>query len=206
MKKTLKIALGVLTASLATTAFASTTATDGVYVQLDAGHSSLKLKAEGATDTTKHFSPRFSLGYKDGDFRYALDYQMLSKNEETITERLNQHVETTKITNKLNSIGLSVLYDFHNESNFTPYVGLRVAQNKMKIDVSESDNAGANSKVSASKSKFGYGVVAGVDYNFTESFSTGLNVEYNKVGNFNFQNGTLKADQFGVNVGIRYKF
>ena len=66
MKKVLVtlIALSLPTFSLAD-------ATKGFYVQADAGHATVKQKANNASGSVKGFSPRISAGYDFGDFRVA---------------------------------------------------------------------------------------------------------------------------------------
>lgn len=89
MKKVLVtlIALSLPTFSLAD-------ATKGFYVQADAGHATVKQKANNASGSVKGFSPRISAGYDFGDFRVAADYTHY-KSEKSILPHSMLKVNTT---------------------------------------------------------------------------------------------------------------
>ena len=180
-------------------------AKDGFYTQLDAGASRIETKQDGEKDTSGHFSPRISIGYKENDLRFAIDYQHFDSTDEEnyYTDGFNTTHE--KIKSNLHSFGASLIYDFENESGFTPYVGARISQNKLKLKGTETTN-GITSTNKLSKTTTGYGAVAGINYNVTENFAIGLNLEYNYLGKFKFGEEKIRAHQFGVNTGIRITY
>ena len=206
MKKSL-LALAIGALAVASTANANW------YVQGDLGYS--KIKASGDSDFNKNkFTPSVAVGYKLGNTRFALDYTYYGK----FTESSEGMVETGNAAGnhivlkgtdrdelKINSFGFSAIYDIDLNSEFVPYVGARLSYNTFKLDNNFYATNGATSyreSNSAKEHKFGYGVLAGVSYNFAPNWAVNGGVEYNRLGKFD----DVKVNQYGAKVGIRYEF
>lgn len=187
----------------------TTFAVNGPYIQLEAGASQIKVEDSTTSDNTTHFSPKLSLGYKENDLRFALDYQYFSAKEDTETSVLNGVVDSQhKTTSKIQSLGATIFYDFENETDFTPYVGARISYNKASIKSESNYGDGTAYSAKVSDKKVGYGALAGIDYKITENLTMGAQIEYNHLGKFQFVEGEekVKANQFGVSTSIRYTF
>lgn len=91
-------------------------------------------------------------------------------------------------------IGLSAIYDFKNDTNFTPYLGVKVSANR--LDIKKSD--GTNDE----RTRAGIGGVAGVQYQMNPNLALDGGVEYNHLGKISGSN----ADQYGAKVGARVNF
>lgn len=179
-KMSLMVVLGAL--AVATSAQANW------YVQGDAGVSKVKFSAYSALDGTK-LDPRISAGYDLGSFRLAMDYSHQGKFSGTDK---NQGIST-----KVYGIGFSGIYDFPTVAPVKPYAGVRLAQNVFKVE-NRSDGYFRDH----TENKFGYGVVAGVQYEFAPKWSLNGGLEYNRLGEFD----DTKVNQFGAKVGVRYDF
>lgn len=181
MKKTaLVVALGALT--LATSVQANW------YVQGDLGYSKVKFSAYSVLDETKK-DPRISLGYDLGTFRLAMDYTHYGKFEGVD--------KGDRISAKSYGLGFSGLYDFATTSTLKPYAGVRLTQNVFKVENSRSGRF-----VDHTENKFGYGVIAGAQYEFAPKWSLNGGVEYNRLGKFE----DTRVNQYGAKVGVRFDF
>ncbi|OOF66235.1 opacity family porin [Rodentibacter sp. Ppn85] len=195
MKKSL-LALAIGTLVVASSASANW------YVQGDLGYSKVKSSLGDLGDFSKSkFTPSLAVGYKHGDWRFALDYTNYGKIEESYANRYE--VSTEKL--KIYGLGLSAIYDIDVNSAFKPYVGVRLSQNffDAKHDSSSTMNGvTTRENISNKENKFGYGVLAGVSYNFTPNWAVNGGIEYNRLGKFD----DVKINQYGAKVGIRYEF
>lgn len=196
MKKSL-LALAIGALAVATTASANW------YVQGDLGYSKVKSSGSDIGDLNKSkFTPSIAVGYKAGDWRFALDYTHYGKLEESYSDEFEVSNESLKIY----GLGLSAIYDIEINSIVKPYVGLRLSQNFFDskyngIGVGPNGQA-TRTYESEKENKFGYGAVAGVSYNFTPNWVLNGGVEYNRLGKFD----NVKVNQYGAKVGIRYEF
>lgn len=183
-------------------------AVNGPYIQLEAGASQIKVKDSTDSGNTTHFSPRLSLGYKENDLRFALDYQYFSAKKDTETSVLNGVADSQhKTTSKIQSLGATIFYDFENETDFTPYVGTRISYNKASIKSESNYGDGTTYSAKVSDKKVGYGVLAGIDYKITDNLTMGAQIEHNHLGKFQFDGEEkIKVIQFGVSASIRYSF
>ena len=111
----------------------------GFYVQGDLGHSTLKTSDEGGKVSSKGFSPRLSAGYDFGDFRIAADYTHYKTRKDH--EQGSSYTLDSKI--KLQSVGVSAIYDFDLNSPVKPYVGARVGLNHVSFDTKEYGSSGS---------------------------------------------------------------
>ncbi|TDQ57882.1 opacity protein-like surface antigen [Mesocricetibacter intestinalis] len=179
-KTTLAVLLGTLAVATSANAF--------WYAQGDLGYSKTKFSAYSALDDSK-FDPRISIGYDFGGWRLAADYTHQGKFE---GREQREHISA-----KIYGIGFSGIYDFNMNSAFKPYAGIRIANNIFDIE-----NRGRGYFNSKTENKFGYGVLAGVQYPLTQNWSLNGNVEYNRLGKFE----DTKVNQYGAKVGIRYDF
>lgn len=192
MKKTV-FAMALASLALSTSAFAN------VYVQGDLGYSRTKIE-----DVKKNrFEPRLSVGYKLQDFRLALDYTHYADIKESYYFTDGQGTEKLKIY----GVGLSAIYDIPVQSALKPYVGVRVALNRLKYTdnwVATNASAGVTSQAqdSYSKTSFGYGAIVGVNYPLLQNLKLNAGLEYNHLGSIFDSN----VKNYGVKVGLRYDF
>lgn len=182
MKKT---ALAILFGAFAV----ATSANANWYGQVDVGYS--KLKADDLK--ASNFSPSLAAGYDFGDYRVAVDYTNYGKIKET--SQVVGGVANSEF--KAYGLGVSAIYDINLGQQLTPYVGVRVATNYLSH---KEKNPTESSTVKFGR--IGYGAVAGVQYNFTQSFLLNAGVEYNKLGSVD---GST-AKQYGAKVGLRLNF
>lgn len=187
MKK-LTFATLLALSTLSTAAFAQ-----NWYVQGDVGYSKLKLDGGDNHLTGSIVEPRLSVGYDYGDFRFALDYSHLGKIKDTFSYDLAR----IDASLKAHSIGLSAIYDFATNSDFTPYVGVRLVNTRLKAEVIE-QSPGFFRLDEISEIKTGYGVLGGVQYKLTNNLDLNLGAEYNKLSS--------DVNHFGVKLGLRVNF
>lgn len=186
MKKTLLVvALGSLT--MATSALAN------IYVQGDLGYSRTKIE-----DYKKNrFEPRISVGYKLQDFRVALDYTYYRD----IKENYDVLGVQGDLKLKTQGLGLSGIYDIPVNSVIKPYVGVRLAVNRLKL----TDNWVYGNTVgndSYKNTSLGYGAIIGATYPLAPNLKLNAGLEYNHLGRIDDSN----VRNYGAKVGLRYDF
>ncbi|HHL3632268.1 opacity family porin [Neisseria polysaccharea] len=169
----------------------------GFYVQGDVGHSTLKTSDEGGKVSSKGFSPRLSAGYDFGDFRIAADYTHYKTRKDH--EQDSSYTLDSKI--KLQSVGVSAIYDFDLNSPVKPYVGARVGLNRFSYD-DDDRREGYHATETFRKTKTGLGVMTGVGYNITQNVALDAGYRYNHWGNFD----GMKVHTHEVSAGVRVKF
>ena len=169
----------------------------GFYVQGDLGHSTLKTSDEGCKVSSKGFSPRLSAGYDFGDFRVAADYTHYKTWKDH--EQDSSHTLDSKI--KLQSVGVSAIYDFDLNSPVKPYVGTRVGLNRFSYD-DDYRRAGYHATETFRKTKTGLGIMTGVGYDINQNIALDAGYRYNHWGNFD----GLKVHTHEVSAGVRVKF
>ena len=169
----------------------------GFYVQGDVGHSTLKTNDEGGKTSSKGFSPRLSAGYDFGDFRVAADYTHYKTLKDH--EQDSSHTLDSKI--KLQSVGVSAIYDFDLNSPVKPYVGARVGLNRFSYD-DDHRSVNVHETESIRKTKTGLGVMTGVGYDITQNIALDAGYRYNHWGNFD----GMKVHTHEVSAGVRVKF
>ena len=169
----------------------------GFYVQGDVGHSTLKTNDEGGKTSSKGFSPRLSAGYDFGDFRVAADYTHYKTWKDH--EQDSSHTLDSKI--KLQSVGVSAIYDFDLNSPVKPYVGARVGLNRFSYD-DDYRRAGYHETETFRKTKTGVGVMTGVGYDINQNVALDAGYRYNHWGNFD----GMKVHTHEVSAGVRVKF
>ena len=169
----------------------------GFYVQGDVGHSTLKTSDEGGKVSSKGFSPRLSAGYDFGDFRVAADYthyKTLKDHEQGRNYTLDSKI-------KLQSVGVSAIYDFNLNSPVKPYVGARVGINRFSYD-DDDRREGYHTTETFRKTKTGLGVMTGIGYDITQNVALDAGYRYNHWGNFD----GMKVHTHEVSAGVRVKF
>lgn len=194
MKNTmLKAALFALLGSVSAAALAD--GVTGFYVQGDIGLSNLRAKTElkdfnSAKDLKNSYKessllPRVSIGHDFGNFRVAGDY--------THYKKADSAAGPVKSETKTQGIGVSAMYEIPLASVVQPYVGARLAVNKVKQDTSA---PGMSSKTS--ETKLSPGLMAGVGYQVDRNISVDAGYRYNHFDN------KLKSHE--ATVGLRYTF
>ena len=148
----------------------------GFYIQGDLGHASVKGKVYGESATAKGFSPRLSAGYDFGNFRVAADYTHYKSRSESgrISSSTTYDAEA-----KFQSFGVSAIYDFDLNAPVKPYVGGRVALNRVSFDTTE-NGTGYTEHYHHRETKTGVGIVGKFD--------------------------GVKVDSHEVSAGVRVKF
>ena len=169
----------------------------GFYVQGDVGHSTLKTSDEGGKVSSKGLSPRLSAGYDFGDFRVAADYTHYKTRKDH--EQGPSYTLDSKI--KLQSVGVSAIYDFDLNSPVKPYVGARVGINRFSYD-DDDRRANYHATETFRKTKTGLGVMTGVGYDITQNVALDAGYRYNHWGNFD----GMKVHTHEVSAGVRVKF
>ena len=169
----------------------------GFYVQGDVGHSTLRTNDEGGKTSSKGFSPRLSAGYDFGDFRVAADYTHYKTWKDH--EQDSSHTLDSKI--KLQSVGVSAIYDFDLNSPVKPYVGARVGLNRFSYD-DDYRRENYHATETFRKTKTGLGVMTGVGYDITQNVALDAGYRYNHWGNFD----GMKVHTHEVSAGVRVKF
>ncbi|MEH8131193.1 opacity family porin [Gallibacterium anatis] len=202
MKKLLVVALGAL--ALASTAQAEW------YVQGNLGYS--KIKTSGLEDgelNKSKVTPSVAVGYKLGDIRLAVDYTYYGNVDDHRRLYDEDGYTESKDELKIRGVGVSALYDIDLQSNIKPYVGVRVASNKVKSSSSsvyKQNNGRTYNQVekdaSESSTKFGYGALVGASYDLMPNLALDVAAEYNILGKFD----DVKVKQYGVKAGLRYTF
>ncbi len=97
-------------------------------------------------------------------------------------------------------------YDFHNSSDFTPYVGagLGLAFTSLEMDTPEWSNLDANS------TNFAWQVGAGVSYAFNETISADLGYRYMSFGSSTIEDeenlNSVFSSAHEFSLGIRFSF
>lgn len=189
----------VLFAVVALALSAGALADAGVYVQGDLGVSRVGVSEDDGEKSSKSgFSPRLSVGYDFGNnIRAALDYTHYKG--EKYTEQYIDGPVSGKT--KLNSIGVSVFYDFPVHEQVKPYVGARMGFNRFSGEIV--NNYGSE-KYSATKT--GLGVILGVGYNVTENVALDAGYRYNHWGKYDDDYGSFKLHSHELSAGVRVKF
>lgn len=211
-----KIVLLALFASTALTAHAN------YYMQGNVGVAKLSAKTEG--ETLKDNSTAFSVGVgkKVGNVRYVLDVGTIGEIKQTdhysntaLNAQFNS-VDTNEIKGK--TLGVGAFYDFKTSTPVTPYVGARLGLNRLDFQntdtITITYQAGGketqHDSFKVSKTQVGYGVTAGVAYEFAPQWAVDANVSYDHLGKIKWTHddraGSAKLDKTAVSVGVRYHF
>ena len=141
------------------------------------------------------FMPRLSVGYALGNgLRVAGDFTHYKEMKESY-DAANGATQNAGV--KANGFGLSAIYDFDYGSDFVPYVGARLAANKLKYSAGYAA-AGQRFSSSKSKTKAGYGLLLGFGYKLSNEMTLDAGYRYNHM------DSDLNAHE--VSVGLRYYF
>ena len=139
--------------------------------------------------------PRLSVGYALGNgLRVAGDFTHYKEMKESY-DAANGATQNAGV--KANGFGLSAIYDFDYGSDFVPYVGARLAANKLKYSAGYAA-AGQRFSSSKSKTKAGYGLLLGFGYKLSNEMTLDAGYRYNHM------DSDLNAHE--VAVGLRYYF
>ncbi|MDG6345242.1 opacity family porin [Glaesserella parasuis] len=183
MKKlTLSVLLALSTISTSTLA--------NVYIQGDIGSSKITpddFNGGTATDF------RISIGYDFGNYRLAADYTKFG----TVSESDQVYGVNVDYSAKIQSIGFSAIYDFHNSTALTPYLGVRVGYTKADVSVA-ANRSYYQVSADSSTTSAGFGALAGIQYKFTDHIDLNLGAEYNRLAS--------DISQFGGKLGLRFNF
>lgn len=187
-----KLALAVL---VAVPLLAS--AQSGYYVQGDVGYS--RLKIENSIITDNEVSYGVSVGKNINGARFAVDYTDFGSANVRATDQAGAEVEF-KV--KTQSVGVSAIYDFKNDTAVTPYLGARVSATRLGYEASFSALQGRDTD---HETDIGVGAVAGVQVQVAPQVALDAAVEYNHLGKSKYFN---KGDvsQYGATVGVRVDF
>ena len=169
--------------------FALADATKGFYVQADAGHATVKQKANNASGSVKGFSPCISAGYDFGDFRVAADY--------THYKSAKINVPSVYAEAKYHSAGVSAIYDFDLQSPVKPYVGARLGLNHSTHKYQTTGQTAERKDT-----KIGVGAMAGVSYDVTQNVALDAGYRYNHWSKIN----NVKLHTHEVSAGVRVTF
>lgn len=194
-----------------------------LYVQADTGFSHITAKNNSQTAQPQKMDGndvvgRIAVGAKTGAVRYALDYtrfgnaehtthgsKTLSANEVAFIPAGTYPVENTKEID-VHSIGVATYYDLPSYGKLTPYVGARVAVNRLSHEQNQELQQGFAdydlSEQSKHKNNVGAGVVVGASYQVLPAIAVDVGAEYNHFGKVE----GYKLNQYGAKAGVRYQF
>lgn len=201
MRKYSNLLLAVLAAfGLTVATGASAMDAKKLYVQADLGVANLdadfdvndaKFKNFKKSYDKSGFLPRVSVGYELGTMRVAADYTHYKK----VTNTETQGTDTLSTKATAQGLGVSAIYNIPMQSDkLQPYVGVRVAANKVKFDVQGNNGYTSNT----SKTKAGFGALVGADYKINDKITADVGYRYNQL------NSDLKSHE--MSVGMRYTF
>ncbi|MGP1605264.1 MAG: opacity family porin [Moraxella sp.] len=161
-------------------------AQNSYYIQGDVGFSRPKVETGGRKLNGNEVSYGVAVGKQlQNNARVEADYTHYGKTGKVMRDGAEFEAQ---------GIGLSAIYDFKNDTNFTPYLGVKVSANR--LDIKKSD--GTNDE----RTRAGIGGVAGVQYQMNPNLALDGGVEYNHLGKISGSN----ADQYGAKVGARVNF
>lgn len=189
MSKSSVTAVTLAACGLAASQYAAADDIHGMYVQADFGvtatRSNTGLKDLGLSNKNNHndttILPRLSVGHDFGDVRVAGDYTHYPK------------VGKDGLSIRTEGVGASVIYDIDTGIPVQPYIGARLAVNKIKSQY-HSDS----SYLSHSKTVVSPGVMAGVGFKTDRNLTIDAGYRYNHLDN------NHRAHE--VSVGVRYTF
>ena len=207
MRKSAQSVFLAMSAFAALSFSAAAVAQEGAYIQGDIGLGHLKvddnekLRVSNVGRKIKDsyhesgFMPRLSVGYALGNgLRVAGDFTHYKEMKESY-DAANGATQNAGV--KANGFGLSAIYDFDYGSDFVPYVGGRIAANKLKYSAGYAA-AGQRFSESKSKTKAGYGLLLGFGYKLSNEMTLDAGYRYNHM------DSDLNAHE--VSVGLRYYF
>lgn len=178
----------LLASLLAIPALAS--AQSGYYVQADVGYARIKADGVSGGDDTVSYGVAVGNAMESGA-RFAVDYTHIAGGE------LSHKSNNSKFDMKVHSVGVSAIYDFKNDTALTPYLGVRVAANRLS---GEGNLDGEH--FSKHTTRTGMGAVAGVQYQVAPNVALDGAVEYNYLGKYE----GAKVTQYGAKAGVRMDF
>lgn len=200
MKKT------IFALALSTFALSATASATNWYAEGNLGYSKVKTSGLAYSEVNDSmFTPSVAAGYRLNDLRFALDYTHYGKVSDSYVVNTGDSVISNNFDLKIQSVGFSALYDIDLGSSLKPYVGVRLALNKIKENSNYTEvSTGYTERGSESDSytKVGYGAVLGATYDLTPNWAVNANVEYNHLGKVE----DVKINQYGTKIGVRYSF
>lgn len=209
-----KIFLTVFFLTLSVPAFSES----GIYLQPEAALSQIKIKSNKQLQYSEHsFSPRLTAGYDFGNnFRLGLDYTHYRPLHFSDNGTFNYKLKLSKKvkTNiklkyqdegrvKFKSAGLSAAYDFPLSEKVKPYIGARLAYNRIDVHIKKTLPQ-VNKTVHFHKKKngFGAGVSAGIGFKVSENAVVDVGYRYNYWGKFHH----VKIHRNEFSTGLRVTF
>ncbi len=116
---------------------------------------------------------------------------------------------TSDMTFNTTTLLLNGYYDFHNSTNFTPYVGAGIgfAFNYLGVDIHDRNYDGS---VDDFNTNFAWQVGAGVAYSFTDNMAVDVSYRYLDLGYTEVSSGdrnvSIRPYNHEVGVGLRFGF
>lgn len=102
----------------------------------------MQMRLGGAKISNNSPNFRIEVGKDDGNLRYGVDYVYFGKIKDTksFDGKVGQanYNQARQLELGVQSLGLNAYYDFGANSGIVPYVGGRVAINRLDLDVKES--------------------------------------------------------------------
>lgn len=168
-------------------------AQNGYYIQGDVGFSRQKFESSGHLNGNE-VSYGVAVGKQlQNNARVEADYTYYGK-----TGKLRK--EGFELENQ--GVGLSAIYDFKNNTNLTPYLGVKVSANRLDAKVNVMEENGDIVEVGEHRVRAGIGGVAGVQYQMNPNLALDGGIEYNHLGKV----AGVNVDQYGAKVGARVNF
>lgn len=128
----------------------------------------------------------------------------------------NNDTASVNISNKvrMNTYMVNGYYDFHNQSDFTPYISASIGLANLKLDNHTDSGDGYPDDISKSSNNFAWGLGVGVKYDMTEQLALDLGYKYingGKVEASRSEDGfsytsKLKAYSNDIMLGVSYQF
>ncbi len=117
---------------------------------------------------------------------------------------------TTSLTTNSTTLLLNAYYDFHNSTDFTPYVGGGIGMAFNYLGVDYHDRNGDANSFDDRVTNFAWQIGAGVAYSFNENMSVDVSYRYLDLGHTEVSQGNRNVSirpynhEFGV--GLRFGF
>lgn len=214
----------IVKSALLATLVATASAHAAPYVSVNYLYNDLKFDKKdsyGKVIKDKEHGYRVAVGGENGILRHEVDYTNFGKLKQFVDFEIfdideNEYWISSQqggfdLKYNTQSVGITNYVDFKNQSKVTPYVGVRLAANRIEntkngfFRVYESDGTEEGQLVGEGdirhknhKHTLGAGAVVGASLDVSPNVKAQAQAEYNHLGQ-NF-------DQYGANVGMRVQF
>ena len=206
--------------------YASAAETSGIYLSGKIGDSIIRNHdinydfagnhSKSADKTRGVFGGGVAVGYdfySQYQFPMRVEIESMFRGKSKSVGQADDGSVSTRNKVRLDTYMLNGYYDFHNQSDFTPYItaGLGVADVKLNNEFSSADT---NGSMSGSKTNFAWDVGVGVKYSLTENIAIDASYKYIDGGKADISRSydgesyrsKIKASSNDLMIGASYTF